>query len=121
MRGEGCGHDPLVVRLVQRLIYALVVQTPMNPINAEVGETDKKWKLQPVVPRSWTLLRCIVELRVAAHFSQEPRRRKDGHDGKRNVCLLHLELDLVLEVSRMGERCLVEDEEVGRGRKDIVD
>jgi hypothetical protein len=121
VRGKRCGHDPLVVRLVQRFVHALVVQTAVNPVDTEIGEAYKKWELNPVVPRSWTLLGCIVELRVAAYFSQEPWRCKDSHNRKGDVCLLHFKLDLVLEVSWMGESCLIEDEEVGRGREDIVD
>lgn len=109
VRGEGRGHNPLVVRLVQRLVYALVVQTPVDPVDKEVGKADKEWELQPVIPRSWSLLCCIVELRVATHFGQEPWRCKDRHDREGSVCLLHLEFDLVLEVSWMGESRLIED------------
>ena len=106
---------------MQRLVDALVVQAAVDPVNAEIGEADEQWKLQPVVPDSRTLLCRVVELRVAAHFSQEPGRGEDGHDGESDVRLLHLKSDLVLEVSWVGEGSLVEDEEVRCGREHIVD
>ena len=46
-------------------------------------------------------------------FGQEPRCCEDGHDGEGYVSLLHLELDLVFEVSWVREGGLIEDEEVG--------
>ena len=121
VRGERRRHNPFVVGLVQRLVDALVVQTAVDPVDAKVGEADKQRKLQPVVPGSWTLLCRVVELRIAAHFSQEPWRGKDGHDREGDVGLFHLESNLILEVSWMGEGRLVKDEEIGCGREDIVD
>lgn len=49
----GCvrgGHDPFVMGLVQSLVYRRVVQTPVNPVNEEVGEQDEEGELECIVP-----------------------------------------------------------------------
>ena len=107
------GHDPLMMRLVQRLVHTLVVQPAMDPVNAGVGEEDEQRELQPVVPDSWTFFCCVVEFGVPTNFGQKPRCCENGHDGEGYVCLLHLEFNLVLEVSWVCEGGFVEDEEVG--------
>jgi hypothetical protein len=120
VRGKGRGHDPLVVGLVQRLVNALVVESTVNPVDTEIGEEEEEGKLGPVVPGTGALLCGIVELRVAADFSQEPGRSEDGHDREGDVGLLHLETDLVFEVSGMVEGTLVEDEVVGQRGENVV-
>lgn len=92
----------------------------MDPVDARVGEEEEDGVLRPIVPPPRTLGGCIVQLRVAAHFGKEPWHCEDCHDGEGDVGLLHLELYLVLEVSRVLEGCLIEDEEVGCACKDIV-
>ena len=59
-------------------------------------------------------------LGVSADLKQEPGHGEDGHDGEGDVGLLHFELDLVLEVARVVEGGLVEDEEVRGAGEDIV-
>lgn len=113
VRCKGGRHDPLVVRLVDVLVNARVVQATVDPVDERVGEEQEERNLSPVIPPSRTLFGCIVQLGVAADFSQEPGDSKDCHYWKGDIGLLHLEGDLVLEVSRMFEGCLVEDEKVG--------
>jgi hypothetical protein len=109
VRCERGRHDPLVVRLVDVLVDARVVQATVDPVDEGVGEHQEERELCIVIPSSRALLSCVVELRVAAHFSEEPGNGEYCHDGESGVGLLHLELDLVLEVSRVLECRLVED------------
>lgn len=44
-------HDPLVVWLVERLVDCRVVQTPVDPVDAEIGKGDEYWELQVVVQK----------------------------------------------------------------------
>ena len=50
VRGKGCGHDPLVVRLMDVLVDARVVQTAVDPVDQRVGEGEEEGELQVVVP-----------------------------------------------------------------------
>lgn len=109
----GRGHDPLVVRLVQVLVDARVVQPAVDPVDAEVGEAEEERELQDVVPPAGALVHRVVDLGVAADFDEEPGSGQGGHDGEGDVRLAHLEADLVLEVSGVVEGGLVEDEDVG--------
>jgi hypothetical protein len=120
VRGEGSRHDPLVVWLMDVFVHARVVQSTVDPVDEGIGEEKEEGDLRIVVPSSRTLFRCVVKLGVPAYFGKEPGYGKDGHDGKGNVGLLHLKLDLVLEVSWVVEGGLVEDEEVRCAREDIV-
>lgn len=60
MRGKGCRHDPLVVRLVQGLVDAWVVQAAVDEIDKEVREEEEEGKLEKVVPGSWSLSGRVV-------------------------------------------------------------
>lgn len=66
--GERSGHDPLVVRLVKVLVDPWVVQTAVNPVDAEVGEADEHGHLGVVVPHAGAFLSCIVDSAIAALF-----------------------------------------------------
>lgn len=65
----GRRHDPLVVRLMQRLIDRRVVQPAMDKVDPEVGEDEEEGDLEEVVPCAGALGGAIVELGVASHFS----------------------------------------------------
>ena len=106
-------HDPLVVWLMECLIYARVVQSAVDPVDAEVGEEDEDGELEVVVEVEWCFSGCIVEFGIASNFGSEDRGCQDGHYGHRYHCLLHLLADLVLEVFRVLEGVLVENEEIG--------
>ena len=43
-------RNPLVVRLVQALVYQWVVQVSVNPVDAVVREADEQGILKEVVP-----------------------------------------------------------------------
>lgn len=49
VRGVRCWHDPLVVRLVKTSVKDRVVQSAVNPVDAEIGEHEEHRELQ-VVP-----------------------------------------------------------------------
>ena len=53
-------HDPLVVRLVQRLVYLWMVQTPVDPVDEEIGVADKEGELQKIVKSKRCVGGCIV-------------------------------------------------------------
>jgi len=60
VRGEGRGHDPLVVRLVDVFVDAWVVETAVDPVDGRVGEEEEERELQVVVPESWALVYGVV-------------------------------------------------------------
>lgn len=53
-------HDPLVMRLVQRLVYLRMVQTPVDPVDEEIREADKEGELQKIVESKRCIGGCIV-------------------------------------------------------------
>ncbi len=116
-----CWHDPLVVWLVESLVYPRVVQSTVDPVDQEVGEEDEDGELEVVVEVEWCFGGCIVEFAVASDFSGKEWARHDGHDGHCYHCLLHLEANLVLEVFRVLECVLVEDEEIGERSANKID
>jgi len=88
--GEGCGHDPLVVRLVQALVEELAVQGAVDPVDAEVGEGQEDGELDPVPGAAEEGEKRVGELGVgggvvdeaeAADFGDEEGNGEDGHDG----------------------------------------
>ena len=119
--GEGRGHDPLVVRLVQGPVHLRVVQPAVDPVDAKVREEHEDGELQPVVQREGRLRECVVELTVPAHFRHHQGRGEERHAWHRGHGLLDLHADLVLEEFGVLEGVLVEDEEVGKAAADEVD
>lgn len=87
MARVGCRHDPLMVRLVQVLIDPRMMQTAVDPVDAEVGEAEEKRELENVVPHARTVGGGIVHLAVSADFSEEEGDCEDGHDGEGLQCL----------------------------------
>lgn len=81
MAGIRSRHDPLVMGLVQCLVNLGMVQTPVDPINAQIGEADKQRELQDVVESEGSIRRGIIKLAIAAHFDEETRGREEGHYG----------------------------------------
>lgn len=115
------GHYPFVMRFVQSFVNSGVMQTAMDPVDEEVGETDEQGELEDVVQPKRGIGRRIVQFGISLDFANKKGDGKDGHDGKRLECLLDLKGNLVLEVFRVGEGSMVEDEEVGEGGTDEVD
>lgn len=93
----------------------------MDPVDEEIGEEDEEGELQVVVGGEGGGGGGVVQLGVAADFGQEEGHGQQGHDGHGGHGLVDFEPDLVLEVFRVLEGCVVEDEDVGRGRADEVD
>ena len=80
MARKGGRHDPLVMGLMQRLVYLRMVQAPVDPIDEEIGEADKEGKLQKVVESKRRIRGCIVQFRVPANLGDEERCGENGHD-----------------------------------------
>jgi hypothetical protein len=74
VRGEGGGHDPLVVRFVQAFVDCRVVEGAVDPVDAEVGEEDEDGELEVVVQWEGGGGGGIIELGVAADFGEEEWR-----------------------------------------------
>ena len=71
MRRERRGHDPLMMRFMQRLINRRVMQSPMNEINKKIREEEERRELREIVPRPRPLGGGVVELGVAAALGDE--------------------------------------------------
>jgi hypothetical protein len=108
--GEGGRHNPLVVSLVKVLVDARVVQIAVNPVDAEITEDNKGGKLEDIPPEARTFFGGVVELAVATDFGEEDWGVQDGHDWHRLVGLLDFKPNLVLDVLRVVQGALVEDE-----------
>lgn len=129
VRGERCGHDPLVVRLVQALVEELAVKSAVDPVDTEVGESQEDGELEPVPGVAedaedrvgdFGVGGGVVDEAEAAHFGNEEGHCEQGHDGNGLEGLLDLKAHLVLEVFGVFESSLVEDEDVAEGGKSAV-
>jgi hypothetical protein len=127
---EGRGHDPLVVRLVQALVEELAVQRAVDPVDAEVGEHQEDWELEPVPGVAEDAQERVgesgvgggvVDEAVALDFGDEEGDCENGHDRDGVESLFDFHANLVLEVFGVLEGGLVEDEDVAERRKGGVD
>jgi hypothetical protein len=118
---ERCWHNPLVVWLVEVLVDQRMMKTTMDQVDKKVGKKQEGRKLQDVVPHSWSILSCIVQLTITPYFSDETERRKGGHDGHGAICLFHFHFDLVFEELRMLEGMVIENEVVGEACDEEVE
>ena len=91
----------------------------MDPVDAAVREHEEERELEVVVgaakdPDEGVVdVGCVVvDEAVAPYFGHEEGKGEDGHYWHRLECLLDFQLHLVLEVFRVLECCLVEDEDV---------
>jgi len=107
------GHDPLMMRFVQSLINQWVVQTPMDPIDEEIGEQDKEGELDDAVERERSVRGRVVKFSIAKDFAEEDGGGEYSHQWDGGEGLLDLLTDLVLEVFGVCEGCVVENEDVG--------
>lgn len=48
--GVGCGHNPLVVRLVETLVDQRMMKSTMNQVDETIRERDEQRELEVVVP-----------------------------------------------------------------------
>lgn len=91
----------------------------MDPVDEEVREQQEEWELDVVVCASeepkqgmFDVRDIVVDEAVPTDFSHEKWECEHGHDWHRGQSLFDLHFQLVLEVLRMLEGCLVEDEGV---------
>lgn len=105
MRGVWCWHDPFVVRLVESLVDQRMVETSMDPVDAEVGEHEEERELDVVVriskpTKEWMfkarVRRTVVDEGVASDFSDEEGYCEDGHDRNRLHGLSNFHAHLIL-------------------------
>lgn len=53
--GVRCRHNPLVMRFVQRFVNRGMVQTPVNPVDAQICKDNEQRKLKEVVESKWSI------------------------------------------------------------------
>ena len=73
-------NNPPMMLLVHLFVDQRMVKTPMNPINAEVCETNEERELQVVVPPSRAFARAVVHFRITSDFKQEARHGQKSHE-----------------------------------------
>jgi len=110
--GIGGRHNPLVVRLVEALVYQRVVQPAMDEVDEQIGKDEEQRELEEVVPPAGTFGGGVVELAIPTHLGDQGREGEQGHDGEGLVRLHDLQIDLVLEELGVLQGLLVEDEDV---------
>ena len=115
------GHDPLVMGLMQGLVNERVMETPMDPVDAKIGESEEERELEDAVVREWLFSERVIEFGIASDLGDEERSGQQGHERHRTHCLHDLHWDLVLEEFRMLEGGLVPDEDVGQSCTDEID
>ena len=121
VRGVGTGHDPLVVRLVQGLVDAGVVQTTVDPVDEEIGEADEEGELDEAVEGERLFRGGVVEFCESADFQNEEGRCEEGHWGHGFHSLSDLHSNLIAQELRVLVGGLVPDEDVGKRCDDKVD
>lgn len=87
VKGMACvrgGHNPFVMGFMQNLVHLGVVQTPVNPIDQEIGECDKQGELKEIVTSKRCIGRSVVKFGVAAYFAKEKGCREYRHNRKRD-------------------------------------
>ena len=119
MRGKWSRHDPLMMRFVQPFVQDWVVKTSMDPVDAEVRKQEEEWELNVIVcasehPDEWmsNFGYVIVDEAVSADFGNEEWEGEHSHHRHGAQSLFDLHLQLVLEVFRVLEGCLIENEGV---------
>lgn len=72
-------HNPPVMRFVQRLVYLGMMQAPVDPVDAQIGEGNEQGELKEVVKSKWSISGSIVEFSIATNFKQEKGRGENCH------------------------------------------
>lgn len=94
VRGKRSGDNPLVVRLVQRLVQQRVVQPAVNQVNPEIRKHYKQRKLGPQVPGG-IVVQLPVELRVPSELGDKAHGRQQRHERNGAKGLLDFQANLV--------------------------
>jgi len=103
------------------LVYALVVESAVDPVDEAIGEGDEEGELHNVVPQPWPVGGGIVHFAVAADFEEEGGHGEQSHERHGVAGGFDLEEDLAFEVFGVFEVCFVEDEVVGECCEDKVE
>lgn len=77
--GIRCRHDPLVMWFVQRLVNRRIVQTPVDPVDTQIGEGNEQRELEEVVECKRSVRRSVVEFPKTTNFKQEEGRGENCH------------------------------------------
>lgn len=109
VRGERCGNNPLVVRLVQILVHPRMMQATVCEIDKGIGEEQEQRKLEQEVSPATVALHRPEQLRVALCLSNKPRNSKQGHDGNGSHGLVDFHANLIFQVFRVLEILVIID------------
>ena len=66
-----CWHDPFMMWFVQRPVNRGMVQSSMDPVDAQIRETNEQRKLKKVVESKGSIRRSVVESCMAPNFEEE--------------------------------------------------
>lgn len=105
-------HDPLVVRLVQCLVYRRVVEASVDPVDEHIRKGNEQGELEEVVPQSGAVGSGVIHFGVAANFEEETGGGKGGNARHRLHGLLNLKAYLVFDVFGVLEGGFVKDKHV---------
>jgi len=120
MRREWRGHDPFVVRLVEVLVDAWVMEPSVNPVNEEVGKQQENRELQDVIPPARPLFRRVVDLAVSSDLEPKCSSCQDSHARQGLQSLPYFHANLILEILGMLEGLVIEDEVIGEASEGEV-
>ena len=77
--------------------------------------------MNDAVERERSVRGRVVKFSIAKDFGEEDGGGEDGHQWDGGEGLLDLLTDLVLEIFRVCEGCMVENEDVGEGGAEEID
>ena len=109
-----------MVRLVNILVNTGMVLKAMNPVNAKIIKDHVEGSRHSQPPPA-VLVNSCVQQTVTAHFSKEEREREKIDNGNGEETRLDLELDLVLEESRVIFETAIKNEVVRKGGGHDID
>ena len=100
------------MRLVEPLVDERVVKAAVDPVDEEVGKGDEEGELGEAVLAARALVGGVVELGVAADFSEEDWDGEDGQDRHGPVGLFDFKPHLVLQELGVLHRPFVKDKRI---------
>jgi len=92
----------------------------VDPINEAIGEDNEQRKLEKVIPASWPVRRRIIHFGIPADFSEEKGQHTESHSREGTKRLLDFQRNLALEVFRVLECGLIENEVIGEPGRDEI-
>lgn len=122
MRGKGGRNDPLVMRLVQALVHSRRMQPTVDAVDQCIGENQEQGEGEKEVGPAAVVLNAPVKLGVALGLQNKPGHSKCSHNGNGRGGLSDLESHLILEILRVLEIIVIENEDVReKGSQTIQD